>query len=242
MKNMRFSFRTFALIVSLLLFSAHNIFAWNDETHLAIAKASGYKKWYNATGPDIAKIKAGFVEKYNHYFNNNDNLEVTAQTVLSQTKKYNNPDDSTGHLYGAIIASLREYEKHKEGGKDAEYHLAYFAHYIGDLSQPLHNTPHDGFNKERHQADDALLKESSMKNIVSVIKERIYPINLRRDFFEDDLAKEIARIANISRELGYKIRAEKRNITEEEAYVQISHSASLLTAVLKHLGKVKDKK
>lgn len=235
-------FRISALIIFLLLFSAQNIFAWNDETHLAIAKASGYKKWYNATGPDVAKIKADHIEKYNHYYRNNDYIEVTAQAVLSQAEKYNNPDDKAGHLYGAIIASLREYKKNKKDGDNPEYHLAYCVHYIGDLSQPLHNTPNDSFNKERHKANDAALKEESMDEIVSVVKKRIYNINLRDDFFEEDLAKEIARIANISRELSCKLRAEKRNLTEEEAYVQITHSASLLTAVLKHLGKVRDKK
>jgi hypothetical protein len=30
---------------------------WHDETHIAIAKAAGYEKWFNAAGADIAKIK-----------------------------------------------------------------------------------------------------------------------------------------------------------------------------------------
>jgi hypothetical protein len=33
--------------------------AWFDETHLAIAKVAGYQKWFNAAGPDVAKIKMG---------------------------------------------------------------------------------------------------------------------------------------------------------------------------------------
>ena len=36
--------------------------AWFDETHIAIAKSTGYKKWFNATGADMAKLKA-FIEK-----------------------------------------------------------------------------------------------------------------------------------------------------------------------------------
>lgn len=28
--------------------------AWMDETHLAIAKAAGYAKWYNAAAADIS--------------------------------------------------------------------------------------------------------------------------------------------------------------------------------------------
>jgi len=62
----------------------------------------------------------------------------------------------------------------------------------------------------------------------------MYAIKLNRDDFEADLAREIARIANISRKLGYKLRAEKRSMTKEEAYEQLGHSASLLKAVLRH--------
>ena len=32
-------------------------YLWQDETHLAIAKAAEYYKWYHAVGPDIARIK-----------------------------------------------------------------------------------------------------------------------------------------------------------------------------------------
>jgi len=31
--------------------------AWFDETHVAIAKAAGYPKWFNAAGPDMIKEK-----------------------------------------------------------------------------------------------------------------------------------------------------------------------------------------
>jgi hypothetical protein len=63
----------------------------------------------------------------------------------------------------------------------------------------------------------------------------MYNIKLRTDHFEEDLAKEIARVANISRQLGLKLRAENRNMTKEEAYVQLGHSASLLRAVIKEI-------
>ena len=57
----------YALYLS-AIWNVHNAFGWFDETHLAVAKAAGYHKWYNVVGPDIAKIKAGDVEKYNHFF------------------------------------------------------------------------------------------------------------------------------------------------------------------------------
>jgi len=66
----------------------------------------------------------------------------------------------------------------------------------------------------------------------------MYKINLRDDHFEADLIREIARIANISRLLGYKLRAENRDMTPEEAYIQLGHSASLLKAVLQHYRKL----
>ena len=65
----------------------------------------------------------------------------------------------------------------------------------------------------------------------------MYNIKLRTDHFEEDLAKEIARIANISRLLGLKLRSEDRNMTKEEAYTQLGYSASLLRAVINELSK-----
>ena len=41
--------------VFLVAIFAGNTYPWNDETHIAIAKAAGYKKWYNSTGADMAK-------------------------------------------------------------------------------------------------------------------------------------------------------------------------------------------
>ena len=76
--------------------------AWHDETHLAIAKAAGYEKWYNAAGADITKIKAGDVEKKNHYVNNSPRTIVTTVMALDQITSYNDPGNINGHLYGAI--------------------------------------------------------------------------------------------------------------------------------------------
>jgi hypothetical protein len=222
-----------------LLFILHTIqgtsWAWNIETHMAVAKAAGYWHWYNAGAPDVAKIKAGTIEERNHYFGNEKNLEISVKTVLDQADRYNNPGDDEGHLYGAIIASLREYRFAKSMGKSAEYHMAYAAHYIGDLSQPLHNVTHDSFNKAHHAANDNRI-ESAMDKI-GEIQKNMYEINLRPDKFEEDLAKEIAKIANVSRLLGLKLRAENRDMTFNEALAQAGQSASLLKAVLEAVKK-----
>ncbi|MRR15148.1 MAG: hypothetical protein EG826_01690, partial [Deltaproteobacteria bacterium] len=217
-------------IVCALVITSLQAHAWYDKTHLAVAKVAGLKSWYNAAGPDLAKIKAGNIESYNHWYNNNAEAEVTPQMVLAQIGRYNERNkllDSEGHLYGAIIASLRAYEKDLRAGKYAQYHLAYCAHYIADLSQPLHNIPRDDFNMAWHGTDDGIVEDTILDEPQKVIAH-MYTILLTRDNFEADLAREIARIANLSRKLGYKLRAENRGITREEAYVQLGHSASLL--------------
>ncbi len=224
---------TFAMIFFAVL-AATQALAWNDKTHLAISKAAGFGMWYNSAGPDIAKLKAGNIESYNHWFNNNAEVEVTEQMVLDQVERYNKRNkgvDEEGHLLGAIIASLRTYEKDRKAGKYALYHFVYCAHYIGDLTMPLHNIAYDDFNKEYHQANDGILEDDILE-ATDKISARIYVIKLGKENFEADLAREIARIANISRKLGYKLREEKRSMTREEAYAQLGHSASLLKAVL----------
>jgi hypothetical protein len=223
-----------ALLLSITVHSQDNAFGWHDETHLSVAKAAEYKKWYNAAGADMAKIKADRIERNNHYCNNPQKVEVTPEMVLRQVEKYNDPVDTEGHLYGAILTSLREYRETTETGKYAEYHLAFCAHYVGDLSQPLHNYPDDLFNLLHHKTNDGIVEEEVFEKI-SKIQENMYPIILRKEYFEEDLAREIARIANIARKLGYKLQEENRDMTKEEAYKQLGHSASLLKAILKYI-------
>ena len=203
--------------------------AWNDETHISIAKAAGYRKWFNATGADMAKLKAGEIESDNHYVNNPLDTTVTPEMVLRQTKRYNRIDER-GHLYGAIIASLRDYEKDKAAGKYGEYHMGFCAHYVGDLSQPLHNTVYDTYNRTCHRKTDGIINDEVLDNLQKI---KLYPITIRS---EKDLAREIARIANLSIALAKRLEAENRLITKKEAYRQISHSASLLRAILQYAG------
>jgi hypothetical protein len=229
---------TVFFILFLIIFHVKASFGWHDETHLAAAKAAGYYKWYNTTGADITKIKAGSIERYNHFFNNTFNIEVTPTMVFNQVMRYNNPNNTEGHLYGAIMASLREYQSMLKTGKYSEYNVAFFAHYLTDLSQPLHNVPYDDFNKSHHIENDGIVEKEVLQNIKK-IKTHMYPIHLRPDYFEQDLAKEIARIANLARQLAFKLKKENRNMSKEEAYIQLGHSASLLKAVLKYLEKIK---
>ncbi len=223
-----------ALLLLVLIGLSSTGYAWHDKTHITVAKAAGYQCWYNSAGADITKIKAGDIEEKNHYFNNYENETITDKMVLDQVKLYNSPSDKEGHLYGAIIAALRDYQKMKTSGKFAEYNMAFAVHYIGDLSQPLHNTSYDRFNRAHHAANDGIVDEGILDNIKE-IEKNMYEIKLSKENFDEDVAKQIARIANISHQLGLKIKAENRNMTREEAYVQLGHSASLLKAVLRNL-------
>jgi chorismate mutase len=218
--------------VLVLIFPLSSSFAWHDETHLAVAKAAGYHKWYGAVGADMAKIKAGSIESLNHFFDNPQGMQVTRKLVMEQAELYNDPRDRVGHLYGAIMASLKKYQTKKKYG---EYHLAYAAHYITDLSQPLHNMPYDNFNRAHHTEFDATVEKEVLAHI-DRIKKHMYRIMLRSGHFEEDLAGEVARIANLSRELGEKIKRQNRLMTEEEAYRQLGHSASLLRAVIEYFN------
>ena len=205
--------------------------AWHDETHLAIAKVAGYSKWYSAIGADMAKLKAGDIENHNHYVNNPPGTIITPEMVIAQTDKYNQVDEK-GHLYGAIIVSVRDYIKDKRKRKYGEYHLGFCAHYIADLSQPLHNTLYNSFNQKHHVKLDGIINEEVLNNLQRI---ELYPVVIDS---EATLAKEVARIANLSLKLGYQIEAEDRLLTEEEAYKQISHSASLLKGILEYVRHV----
>jgi len=176
----------------------------------------------------VTKIKADALEKTNHWFNNSAGVNVTEKMVLDQVRRYNDPKDEEGHLYGAIIASLRQYHEMRRADKYAEYPFAFCAHYIGDLSMPFHNIAYDEFNLTRHSQNDGTV-EFSVSNNIGYIQRNMYEIQIHS---ENDLAKEIARIANLSRDLGLKLKKENRDMTKDEAYNQLFHSATLLKALI----------
>ena len=164
--------------------------AWHDKTHLAIAKAAGYENWYNAAGPDIAKVKAGEKEARNHFSDNPPGTVITSKMILDQVQRYDDPNDERGHLYGAIVASLRHYQSAKANGKFGEYHLAYCVHYVGDLSMPLHNTLYNSFNRQHHKAMDGIVEDEVLDHPERI---KIYAIKIES---EDDLVKEIASVVS----------------------------------------------
>ena len=228
---------TIVLCSAIALFLYSSAYGWYDKTHVAVTQAVGYERWYNAAGADIAKLKAGSVEGYNHFYNNLEDRDITPELVLSQVKNYNNPRDKKGHLYGAIVGSLRAYKTSTRDFKYAEHHIAYCVHYVEDLSQPFHNIPNDEFNIGRHNKNDGTVNEEVLENL-GKIKANMHAIVLKPDTVEQDLAREIARMANEARHLGLRLKKENRDMTKEEAYRQLGQSASLLQAILKDLEKL----
>ena len=205
--------------------------AWHDQTHIAVAKAAGYDRWYNAAGADIAKERAGDKERYNHYCDLEDNDTVSVNLPIVQSYLTNNPRDKKGHLYGAIISSIREYRQPTPKTKYKEYSLAYLAHYVGDLSQPLHNYKYDEFNQKHHNTNDGIV-EQDFDKLAPIIKKYMVPVHFHRENFERDVSREVARVANLSHSLAMRLRKENRDMTREEAYRQLALSASLLQGIL----------
>lgn len=214
--------------VFLMLSAAGPSRAWFEETHLAVAKAAGYAKWYNAAAADIAKYKLGAREAHNHYYNGSPGVTITPELVLKQAQRYNQVDPR-GHLYGAVIGSFRAYLADRKAGRYTENQMAYLIHYIGDLSQPLHHIPNNRFNKTHHKADDGIIEREVMANLEKI---KLYEITITS---ERDLAAAVARIASLSKALAQKLEKEDRLMTGAEAYTQLSHSASLLKALLRYI-------
>ena len=238
---------SFTLLLALL--ACTPALAWHDATHMAIVKAAGLDDFaYLAVGADMAKEKSGGYEDGNHYRNNPKGTVVTADLVLDQVRDYNCRCGGEGHLYGAIVAALNHYRERKGEGKYARYPLGFAAHYIGDLSMPLHNVEYNLFNQTYHAANDGVVEgsdneplDAKVARIAARIKERMKalpPLQLppaRDDVakFNQALAKTIAGIANRSIALGYAMQEstpQRTLMSEDEAYGQLAESAALLKA------------
>jgi len=130
------------------------------------------------------------------------------------------------------MAAVGNYKSAKSRNAYPENHMAYAAHYLGDLSQPLRHIPmpKGGYNDRLNSKTDGIIDSEVLSNIIKI---QVYDIKISS---REDLAGEIARIANLSLELAFKLEAEDRLITKEEAYTQLGHSASLLKAILAYTG------
>jgi hypothetical protein len=237
------------LTLAILLSISSPALAWDDATHMAVMKAAGMDNYaYLAVGADMSKMKSGGHEDGNHYRNNAKGVKVTADMVLDQVHDYNSRDNDKGHLYGAIIAALTQYREYKNSGRYARYPLGFAAHYIGDLSMPLHNTDYNDFNKAYHRANDGVVEggedeatDVKVARIATEIRKRMagrpaYRLpRAKNDVmkFNHELAQKIAEIANKSIALGYAMqdsKPQKTLMSTDDAYGQLAESAALLKA------------
>jgi hypothetical protein len=229
MKKVSLGFLVMVLFVS--CFSS--AMAWHDRTHIAVGVAAQFDQAYNLAAPDVAKLKADTVEEYNHWVDNSEATTITKALVKGQIQKYNvgTERERTGHLYGAIVAAIRAYQDESGAGKFATYHLAYAGHYIGDLSMPLHNIDNSLLDTlPNHYCNDHIIENEVATHMDKI---KLSPMTIKN---EEDLIQNIVLIATKSKDLGYNLLKEKRNMTKEEAYHQISQSASLFKAVLEYVG------
>jgi len=220
-----------SLVISLVSVCS-SAMAWRDRTHIAVGVVAQFDQAYNLAAPDVAKLKANTVEEYNHWVNVSETTPITKEFIKGQIQRYNlgGEGEKGGHLYGAIVAAIRTYQDESAAGRFATYHLVYAGHYIGDLSMPLHHMENNQFNNARHSANDSIVENHILTHLDKVT---LFPITIKN---EDDLIQNISLIATKAKGLAYLLQKEDRNMTQEEAYRQISQSASLFQAVLEYVA------
>lgn len=226
--------------------------AWSCRTHAFIAAQAGMKNPEAACIPDAARNDNRSLLTPFHYHNAAPGTAVTPEYIKRHAvvqREYVPKDDPGGrplsilvpHPSGVLYWKLVDLYK-KIGSAQYSFEYSYarmsIAHFIGDLSQPLHNYPHgnqraaDGkayaeaglWAKENHAAFD---------NRYDALLPRLGPVAAIRIDSEDDLMREVARMANAAIVLADRCyRDGRRAMTDEEAASQVAQSVSLLKAVL----------
>lgn len=204
--------------------------AWSARAHEMVLAAAVDHLPFNvsvAVDPDRDKGSDG-TEGGRHYFNNNKDVKVTPQTVLEQRQDSLQPGKE-GALYGALMAAFEKLEKDLAAGQATPRDYGYLAHYVGDLTCPLHNSPYNVFNKSMHSRVDQAM---SLGTPVDVVRARMRRIQFRS---EADIAKAVSELANISHELARDLESGRRALREDEALTQLAYSASLYRGILDYL-------
>jgi hypothetical protein len=253
--------RILAAMLLVAASSAHGL-AWSCKTHAFIAGQAGMAHPEIACFPDLSRHENESLLGPYHWHNAAPGTVVTPEYVdkfLVRTGvlvKTGVPGPGTvevrlpdppGVLYSIITDLYQSLMKAK--GWQREYYLSVIAHYIGDLSQPLHNFPYgaepaaDGkrypeaglWARDSHGAFDAALDPHLPldKDSGEEFLQMVVPIAIASP---EDLKKEISRIANRSIALAGKCYAEKRPMNKKEAMEQASLSVSLLKAIMKPTG------
>jgi hypothetical protein len=250
------------IIISIFLVAgvSSSILAWSSKTHMFIAHEAGMANPVTACFPDFSRN-----EEYNllvpyHWHDAAPDAIVTPEYIdryqISEGT-YTNLDfpgsppikirvpDPCGVLYWEIV----ELYKNLKGSTtqwEYDYYLSNIAHYVGDLSQPLHNSPYgsspagdgkiypelgkwnEGHHTEFDNALDSVLPLRAEKR--RSFQKMMAPIKISTT---DDLKVQISKVANSSIGLANKCYSQKRIIAEDEALKQVAMSVSLLRAIMK---------
>lgn len=247
--------------IILILFFFSNSYAWDCKTHSYIAKKAGLRVSEVACIPDIIRDELYDLLSPFHYHEASPDTVVTPEYIdrfsIDETviemhgKKYKiSVPHPSGVLYWKILQIFEKMESLDKSIRDNllayEYHLYSIAHYVGDLSQPLHNFPYgeypasDGkvyaiegnFNRENHFKFDESFSYHLKNNpqIDMMIDKAIKEINIRS---KEDLKREISNIANAALKIANECVKDNRLPSEEELIQQVSWSISLIKAIIK---------
>jgi hypothetical protein len=214
------------LILALHLVYVPPAAAWFDATHQAIVEASDLP--YSpclALAADVVASKHP-IEKYNHYSNCPDAF-ITAAQVLQEAARYDTVDPP-GHLYGAVLAAFHRLRATTKASRRPDYDFAFLAHYVGDLSQPLHNSPHDAFNRAHHLRLDGAV--DTLPALASQIRSRAPYLEIQSD---NEAVEAIVQVANAARLADRQLRL--TGLSEEDILSLLGQSTSLLQALFKFI-------
>jgi hypothetical protein len=257
------SFKRIILTIFTILTFSTNALAWSCKTHIFITQEAGIKNPETVCFPDLSRKENDSLLGPFHWHDASPNTTISPdyidqyQIAEGMYVKVGSPDskpiklrvpDPSGVLYWII---LELYQKMKgKTGWEYDYYLTNITHYVGDLSQPLHNFPYGDepasngksypeiglWNKEHHgEFDDALDSYLPLdKKDRKTLRSLIHPVKVAST---DDLKKEIAKVANSSIALANKCYSEKRIITKDEALRQVAMSVSLLKAIVESTKK-----
>lgn len=241
-----------------LLVYCGQAWGWSSETHTFIAEEAGLEYPLTACFPDLSKKDNEDLLGPYHWHNAApatvvdaayiDKFRVTQGPYIKKSAPESKAisirvPDPAGVLYWEIIDLYKKLQG--KSGWVRDYYLANLAHYVGDLSMPLHNFPHgkdpasDGqvyadvgtWAKDNHaKFDEALdswlpLKPAKRQQF----KALLTPVAISS---EAQLKAEVAKIANKSITLANKCYSEQRKMTKEEALAQAALSVSLLKAIV----------
>ena len=241
--------RLAAMMLIFSLMPLANGLAWTDQAHMAMGLAAGFRCFHNCVAPDAARTVAainGLSETDNqaHFFNAPADYVLTTEDAYAQLQFVGKQGEECpdGYLLGAILQTTRLCkEKTAVGAYDDEYY-AVLLHYAADLAQPLHMSVYDDFNRQYHFACDHILtdQEAEYPVLAAIALADELTVDDTLCFeTEEQLLEAVITLAAQSQALGKTMRAEQRNITREEALMQVSRAAAIGRAIMRYCGKIK---